>query len=616
MSKTKIHQESIQKYLTDTADARRLSERDRDYFDHKQWTAHEVTKLKARGQAPIVVNRIKPKVEGLMGLYNLRKVDPKAYPRTAKHEESAHVITDGLRYVADNNDFDNVKVDIAEDFWIEGTGASITDVKQKKNGEVEIRVQQIPWDRFYFDPHSREKDFSDARFLGMIMWLGADQVKEMFPNVKLDDITEFESDISIDETFADRPNWYQKDKNRVKVAYHFFIKNGVWHYVIFSGDVELVAAQESPFLDDDGEPTCIIEAVSANVDRQNNRYGEVRGYIDGQDEINHRRSKALHLLGNRQTFGRQGSVKDVARAKRELAKPDGHVEFQGEEFGKDFGMLPTSDMAAGQLNLYIDAKAELDAIGFNAQLAGQRQSGDLSGKAIDRLQQAGTIELNRQFALLNGLEKRIYRQIWARIKQFWNEEKWIRITDDQEDLRWVGLNAQVKTKDWLEEQMADESRPLDERQKLAATYQFLMAAAQQGNQEAAQKLEEIIEVKNDTSELDVDIIVDQSFDVINIQAEQFAEMSKLAQTGMIDVIDLLKMSGIRGKDEIIAQIEARQQAQAQAAQQAQAVEAQNAQMDNAKKYAEVQLTTQKAEQVAIENISLQRSPDEDPQVTV
>ncbi len=151
--------EQVERFLLDTEEARQLSERDRDYKDHKQWTAAEVSKLKARGQAPIVVNRIKPKVDGLLGLLSMRTTDPKAYPRTKKHEKASEAITDALRFVADNNNFnDTCKMDVAENVFVEGYGGAIVDVQQNGADEIEIRIETIPWDRIYFDPHSRKRD--------------------------------------------------------------------------------------------------------------------------------------------------------------------------------------------------------------------------------------------------------------------------------------------------------------------------------------------------------------------------------------------------------------------------------------------------------------------------
>ena len=614
-----IVKEQVEQFLTDTADARILSERDRDYKDHKQWTEGEIAKLKARNQAPLVINRVKSKVEGLVGLYSLRSTDPKAYPRTQKHEQASEAATDALRFVADNNDFnDSIRLNVADDFFVEGYGGALIDVKQNGAGEIEINVDQIPWDRIYFDPHSRKKDFSDARFKGYMQWMGIDELKELIPGVNVDDLITHEDTGHSHETFEDRPRWVDKDRNRFRVAFHYWIKDGVWWFAILNGDKFLKDPAESPFLDEFGEPSCNIELVGAYIDRDNNRYGEVRGFIDVQDEINHRRSKALHLLSQRQTFGRQGEHKDVKALKRELAKPDGHVEFKGETFGKDFGILPTNDMAIGQIELYQDAKTELDAVSFNAQLAGERQSGDLSGKAIDKLQQAGTIEINGLYNSLNGWEKRVYRQFWARIKQFWDEEKWIRVTDDQDNLRFVGLNSEVRAQEWMEEIINNESESLVKRKQIAASFQLLTSMANGEDLEVAQiaedKLNEIISIRNDTSELDVDIILDQSFDTVNIQQEQFQILAQFGQGSDIDIIELIELSQIRGKEELIEKIEQRRQAAAEAAGNVQQLETHGMQLDMAKTAADTKLIEQSAIQKNIENAILVNQPDESPQV--
>jgi hypothetical protein len=609
----------VEQYLNDTITGRSLSERDRDYVDHKQWTDQEIAKLKSRNQAPVVVNRCKPKVEGLIGLGNMRKVDPIAYARTKKHEKASHAITDALRFVADEVDLPKIKTETAGDFWVEGTCGAIVDVKQKRSGEIKIRVARIPWDRLYWDTNSRDLDFEDARFKGFMLWMSEDQILEMFPEA---DINMLGMEYS-DETFEDRPRWSDRKRNRYRLAYHFWIKNGIWWYCIFSGDYFLVEPQESPFLDDEGEPCCPIEMASANIDRENQRYGEVRSYISMQDEINHRRSKALHLLSQRQTKSTKGAIKDIKALKRELAKPDGHVEVQGK--AEDFEILATGDMAQGQFEIYQDAKAELDAVGMNAQLSGERQQGDLSGRAINMLQQAGTMELNRQFGILTSWEKRIYRQIWARIKQFWNEEKWIRVTDDQDDLRWVGLNSQITTQQFLEEQINDKSLPLTERQRYAASYQFLMQAAQadpadplmaEMAQQAKAKLEEIIEVRNEVSQLDVDIVLDQSFDVVNAEQEQFEMLAKFASSGDVDFLDLIEVSQIRGKEKLIEKIEKRRAAAAEAAGNLANLEAKGKEAEVAKTMAEVEVKTQDAIEKKITNTLLVTQPPQDPNLTV
>ena len=602
--------EQIEDFLTNTEDSRMLAERDRDYKDHKQWTDQEIAKLESRNQAAIVVNRIKPKVEGLKGLLIQRKSDPKAYPRTEKHTQAAEAVTDGLRYVADNVDFDQVKLDVADNVFVEGTGAAIIEVVQKGR-DVEIEITHIPWDRYYYDNHSRRLDLKDKRFDGIILWLNIDHAKDTFNlsdaevQIILDEDVETDNDGF--ETFDDRPRWIDKKQNRLRVCQHFFIEDSVWKMCFFTSNRFLIDPMESPYLDEFGVPINPIESQSANIDRENNRFGEVRYWIDQQDEMNHRRSKFLHLNSVRQTAAKKGAIQDVPALKRELSKPDGHVEYNGEK--GDFEVLGTGEMSQAQIELYQDAKRELDAVGFNAQLSGERQ-GDLSGRAISNLQNAAINELSSLYAGLANWEKRVYRQVWMRMKQFWNEEKWIRITDDHQKLRWVGFNRQITLRMKLEEAVNDESLNPQTRIDSAKNLQYL-------TQRQDPILEEFVEVENDLAELDVDILIELSTDSVNTQQENFELFAKLAQTGNLTE-EIIELSPLRQKlkDKLIQNIRSSQQAAAQQAQAANQVAAQESQGKTADKMASAEKKKQESIQTMVQTKLLLENPPDDASVVI
>lgn len=591
-------------FILNTQEARTLSEKCRDYKDGKQWTEEEKIKLKKRKQAPIVNNRIKVKVQGLLGLVASRKTDPKAYPRTKKHEHAAEAFTDALVYVADYSHYQDVKMAVAENIFVEGYGGAVIKVEEGKEGVPEVVIEQIPWDRIYYDPHSLKKNFSDARYKGMFVWMDEAEIKEKMPKV---DLSGLEYNKAIDETMEDRPRWYVSgERKRYLVAHHYYIEKGVWMMCIFTEGGFLVEPMESPYLDDNGKPCCPIEIESAYIDREGARYGEVAAFLDLQDEINHRRSKALFLLSQRQTFANKGAIqdKDLSKIKSELAKPDGHLLINSGEFGKDFGILPTGDMATGQFELLQEAKQEIDAQSYNAQLSGERQKGDLSGKAIQQLQQAGVNELNGLFLSLNSWELRVYRQAWARVKQFWDQEKWIRVTDDQDNLRWVGLNSQITMKDFLQETMEDESLPKETR--MGASAQLIML--EQSNPQA---LGEIIEVRNQVAEIDLDIILDQSFDAVNNDQAQFEMLIQYGAQAGIDLLDLIELSQVRGKDELVERIEKRRKEAVESGSGQQQIAALQAQLQDkqASEQAKLQIEQQKlqldAQKIETENQKVQ-----------
>lgn len=552
--------ETVTDFLNNTQEARMLSERCRDYYDGKQWTPEQIQALKKRKQAPTVNNRIKVKQNGLLGLISLRKGDPKAYPRNQDHDEgAAEACTDGLRYASDRVALNSTFLECADNFFCEGyTGVNIV-TETAPNGDVDVVVDQIPWDRIFFDPFSRKHDFSDAGGKGFGIWMDEKDIIRTFPDADEDALSITAG--QPDETFEDRPKWYynQGKRRRFLVLTHYRKVDGVWVLAIYTQGGFLVAPFESPYTDEWGHPDCPIELEHAYIDRENNRYGELASFLDLQDEINHRRSKGLFLLSQRQTFGNRGAVKDVAKAKRELAKPDGHLEVGQGEFNKDFGVLPTGDMAQGQMDMYQDAKAEMDARSMNSAMADPKQFGELSGVALARLDQAGMRDTIKLFENFGAFKLRVYKQMWRRIRQAWTYEKWVRVTDDEEKLRWVGFNIDITYKQQLQEIMEDTSKPYEMRLGASAT----MINLEQTNPQA---LEQVVKTKNPVAELDMDIILDEQYDTANVSQEQLDAILKYGAQNSFDIVDLLHLSNITGKDKLIEKIENRKNEAAKAAQ--------------------------------------------------
>ncbi len=95
----------LKRYFTEARDltvqARANSLSCIDYYDSDQFTADELGKLNARGQPAIVINRIKPAINGMIGVTEKGRSDPKAWPRNPGDADSADAATDVLRYIAD-----------------------------------------------------------------------------------------------------------------------------------------------------------------------------------------------------------------------------------------------------------------------------------------------------------------------------------------------------------------------------------------------------------------------------------------------------------------------------------------------------------------------------------
>jgi hypothetical protein len=129
---------------------------------------------------------------------------------------------------------------------------------------------------------------------------------------------------------------------------------------------------------------------------------------------------------------------------------------------------------------------------------------------------------------LRHLDHRVFCAVWYRIRQYWTAEKWIRVTDDEDNIKWVGLNV-------------DPQRV----QALAAT-----------NPEMAQKVAGTVA---SLAELDCDIIIDDAPDGLTPQLEQFQSLVELKKVDANNEIPLkaimLAMPNLKNKAQVMALME-------------------------------------------------------------
>ncbi len=524
-----------------TSESRELCERDRDYKLGNQWTEAEVATLKKRKQPVITINRIGPKVDFLLGMETQRRRDPRAFPRTPDDEESATAATDALRYVTEVNRWDRVRSECFDSFLVEGSCG--VDVRVRPSGDdYEIEILPIMWDRLFGDPHSRMRNWSDASYKGQFLWMDLDDALEKYPDASdtLESTLSSEPSASGD-TYDDVPRtrWADPKRKRVRIVEMWTREKGEWFYTCFT-KAGILERMPSPYKTSDGESVCGFVFGSCYIDRDGNRFGVVRNWISLQDEINKRRSKALHLLNVRQTYG-NGLTGDKNKLRAELARPDGHVEMDGgAKYGEDFGIIPTNDMASAQFQLLQHATGEIDAVGVNAALSGNEQR-NMSGRALIARSEQGLNELGPVFDAFTQWQHDVYRTVWGMIQQFWTGEKWVRVTDDEKNVKFVGLNQPIT----MGEQLLDEAK--QQGQEITPQMQ------QQAKMDP--RMQQVVGVRNSLAEMDVDIVIDDVPSSASLQGEQFETLAQIApQAGSMPpkLFEALVMaSSLRNKDQIL-----------------------------------------------------------------
>ena len=539
-----------------------LAQRDRDYVDHIQWTREEIKILRERGQPVITINKIKDKLELLCGMERKARTDPKAFARTPAEEDRADAATQCLRYIVDDNSFSIIRSAVFDNMLTEGAGGADLGLEDDGQGSCNITITHIPWDRIWYDPHSRSYDFSDARYRGMVIWTDRDTLEEMYPGEDVQDVIE-STFSSVDYQYNDRPEtafWTDNNRTRIRLVQCDWSERGTWWRATFTKSGLLAAPQRSKFKDRKGKSCSGLLLQSSYINRENQRYGMVRGLISLQDEINKRRSKALHLVNVHQVVAEKGAVEDVDKARREVAKPDGYVETMP---GLKFEIQQTSDLATGQFQLLQHATAEMQLSGPNAAMSGTDPR-ELSGRAVLAMQAGGAAQNEPLADALRFWSRRVYETAWQAAREYWTGGKWVRVTDDLGETRWVGINRPVR----LMDKLAD----MDPQHRAAVMQQMQLVPGDP-------RLQQVVGIEHDISDLDVDITIEEGIDIPSLQAEEFQSLVQLAsvQPGLIPGDVLIAASGLRDKDMILERMKAHQQQQQQAQQQAGQIAAQHGQ---------------------------------------
>jgi hypothetical protein len=479
-------------YLTSKTDEVEEQKDSRRYRHASQWTSEQVKIFNKRKQPIVTYNRVGRKIDGVIGLIEKLKQSPKAFPRTPNEEQSADLATAVVRSVLDEAEWKSKSYLAAQNAAVDGFGGIELLLEAGDQGDPQVTFEVVENDGFFYDPRSIRLDFSDCRYMGQGKWLDLDQAREMFPQHadELEDAMESATDLS---TNSDRENkWFITDGStkRVRVVDEWYVMNGEWCWCIYTGNMKLEEGK-SYFHDEKKKTFCKYLMFSAAVDQDGDRYGFVRNLKSAQDEINQRRSKALHLLNTRRIIAEQGAFDDIEITRREAARPDG-VVIRNKGFEAEFDDGAKNQEIQAHLEFLVDAKAEIENFGPNPALIGQGSLGDKSGRAIQLLQQAGVAELGPFLLAYRGWKIRIYRAIWNATREHWTAERYIRVTDDQESIQWVGINqvgidpqtgmpALINQVSNLDVDIIMDEGP-DSITTIADTYEGLLALAQNGTQ--------------------------------------------------------------------------------------------------------------------------------------
>src|SRR5262245_36064402 len=457
----------------------------RRYRHGVQWDSTQVKIFNDRKQPIITFNKCGPKVDGIIGVVEKLRREPKAYPKSPRFQDGADLATAALRSCLQQNKWEWNSLWAAETGAVDGIGGMELTLQQSQNG-WEVVLIPVDTDGFFYDPRSKKHDFSDAQYMGCGKWIDADVLKDMLPQYAK------EIDASVGHGYeltansdADASVWTGTGGNlkTVRLVYICYRHRGTWCWGLFTGYATLMEG-ESYFVDGDNKAICSYIMYSNAVDQDNDRYGFIRNLKGPQDEVNQRRSKGLHELNTRRIVGEVGAFDDIEKARREAVRPDG-VVLRNKGYEADFDDRKKLEDVAGQLKFYETALTEISNFGPNAPLLGSDSITNRSGRAISLMQQQGLAELGPYLINYSNWKLRIYEAVFYAIKRYWTNERWIRVSDDDGMVQLVQINAL---------QMGPMGMP---------------------------------QVVNNIGQLDVDIVLDEGPDTVTLQQDLFENLAQI-----------------------------------------------------------------------------------------
>jgi len=228
------------------------AKQDKEFRLGRQWTKEQEETLTARGQAPIVVNRIHPAVETAKAMLTANRPSFRVAPREESDIKVANVISNLLAYMYDISDGRTVVRNVVDDYYTMGMGfMHVYQDPMMDMGKGEVCIHDLDPLDVYVDPASQSRFFDDADNVIVSRLFTKEQAKKLWPmyNKKIDKASG-ENDYNAPETgsFYDGNVQFREDVGQIDPQeyirgyerYHKFFDSEYRVFEKFSGKEDLL----------------------------------------------------------------------------------------------------------------------------------------------------------------------------------------------------------------------------------------------------------------------------------------------------------------------------------------------------------------------------------------
>ncbi len=609
--------------------------RDSELYDGEILTRADIKKAVQAGIDPVMINRIFPTVNMILGSESINRFDVVAKARTTKDSEISQTMTEAIRFVMDQNDGRYLVSEAFKNQVIPGFGALAVVPNHDPRFE-KIRLEHWDWKETFWDPFASPwLDPLRCRYVFRQKWCDLEDLITAFPSKKkelrevFDEYTGYTSTGDYNMWADDEANlveeqkrtligsdWADSKRRRVRPVEMFFPKLETGMFATFA-DGRVIEATEAM------DPRDLFqlfnaaqEVVQATVkrmyactflgqltlqepartpfnhdyypvvpfvgylDRFNSPFGVPRQVRGQSEEVTRRRSMALALLKSKRVRASDkcGDPEKLQQLYQEANKLDGFMVVPDEHFDK-FIIEDDIQLADAHVRFLEHAEKEIGEIsGANDPSMGYR-SNVKSGVALEKEKQSSAVVLSSVFDNLRRSTRILGTLCRSAIQSSWTGEKILRITD-----RLTGAEKFVE----LNKRIADESGIRIENNVTQGRFDIVVSEAPATDTVREQNLNLIIEwVKKSPPQI-IPHLMHLAFEMSNLPNKEQLLARIKPVLGVNPAEE--EMTTEERKQMVVQELEAQKQAQAQAAEiegQKVQLELQKMDLENQKVQAEI-----------------------------
>ena len=136
-----------------------------------------------RDQPVVTYNRIKRKINTVVGVLEKMRQDPHAVPRTPQPEaeKGAELATQVLLYAL-GWDWETLSAEVGRQCAITGIAGVELVLVQGDKGDPDIELEPIDSRDYFYDPNSQRLDFSDNLHEGTTKWVDLEVAQDTWPD--------------------------------------------------------------------------------------------------------------------------------------------------------------------------------------------------------------------------------------------------------------------------------------------------------------------------------------------------------------------------------------------------------------------------------------------------